>query len=361
MSSTAQQAQRNEENKETAPQVSRGDENEDAPDTPRDEFETESDAGDKDGAGGYSGGWKPVRTKTRRGRYICKGGAKVCGVSVSGDDSIQCEICEGWFHPRCQNISVEAFQAITKHELFWLCIECRDGLKDRLNVGKQLVDRIDKVEQKIVKVLKEPKFKDEMNEIQEKINKMEKEVMEKIKQQHSSVETTLKDQEKAINRLPEATADISTNKLRKLIKTREEEGREYNLLVHNVDESTSNDTETRIKQDKEAFQKMAKALVGETLDIHIEKVFRLGKKSADNSTKPRLMMIKLKSKEHVEELYKKRMKLKEVGFPNKYLTKDLSPEQREEQRKLREEWAVKGKGTHRIFRGKVVPRESETN
>ena len=151
MSSTAQQAQRYEENKETAQQVSRGDENGDAPDTPRDEFETESDAGDKDGAGGYSGGWKPVRTKTRRGRYICKGGAKVCGVSVSGDDSIQCEVCEGWFHPRCQNISVEAFQAITKHELFWLCIECRDGLKDRLNVGKQLVG-IDKVEQKIVKV-----------------------------------------------------------------------------------------------------------------------------------------------------------------------------------------------------------------
>ena len=184
-----------------------------APGTPRDDT-NENDSGgggDKEG-GGFVGGWKPAKSKTRRGKYICKGGTKVCGNSVSGEDSIQCEVCEGWFHPRCQELSIEAFQALTKYDLFWLCMECRTDFKHRLDIGKQVVERIDKAEQKILKTLKEPKLKEGMEEIQEKISKMEKEVVEKINKQHSKVETTLEDQKTAIKRLPEATADISANK-----------------------------------------------------------------------------------------------------------------------------------------------------
>ena len=146
-----------------------------------------------------------------------------------------------------------------------------------------------------------------------------------------------------------------------MIKTLDEESREYNLLVHNVDESTSSDPEIRMREDKESFHCMAKALVGDSLDIEVEKVFRLGKKTEENRTKPRLMLLRLKNKDHVEELLKRRVKLKDVGFPNKYLTKDLTHEEREAQKKLREEWATKRKRTHVIFRGRVVPRESLSN
>ena len=56
-------------------------------------------------------------------------------------------------------------------------------------------------------------------------------------------------------------------------------------------------------------------------------------------------------------LMKRRTQLKDVGFPNVYLTKDLSPEEREAQKKLRQELEEKGKETHKIFRGKVLPRQ----
>ena len=50
----------------------------------------------------------------------------------------------------------------------------------------------------------------------------------------------------------------------------------------------------------------------------------------------------VETKEHVDELFKKRLQFKDVGFPNKYFTKDLPPEERQEQKKLRDMWAVKG-------------------
>ena len=48
-------------------------------------------------------------------------------------------------------------------------------------------------------MLGEPKLKEGMHEIQEKISKMEKKVVEKISEQNSRVETTLKKQETAIS------------------------------------------------------------------------------------------------------------------------------------------------------------------
>ena len=69
------------------------------------------------------------------------------------------------------------------------------------------------------------------------------------------------------------------------------------------------------------------------------------------------MLVGLKKKEDVDMLIKERWNLSKVGFSNIYITRDLTPEQREEQKKLREELASKGKDTHRIFRGRVVPRK----
>ena len=71
--------------------------------------------------------------------------------------------------------------------------------------------------------------------------------------------------------------------------------------------------------------------------------------------KPGLMMLKLKDKEHVNELIKRRTKLKDPGFLNIYLTREFSPEERAAQRALREELKQKGKETHKIFRGQVIP------
>ena len=133
------------------------------------------------------------------------------------------------------------------------------------------------------------------------------------------------------------------------------------MLLHNIKESTSEDSEERKGHDLEVFKQVVTSLTGNQENVQMDRIFRLGKRQTANQDgqppKPRLILIKLKEKEHVDMLMKRRTKLKDVGFPNVYITRDLPPEEREEQRRLREELKEKGKETHRIFRGKVVPRQ----
>ena len=70
------------------------------------------------------------------------------------------------------------------------------------------------------------------------------------------------------------------------------------------------------------------------------------------------MLVGVKTTEEVDTLISKRLfNLPHVGLSNIYVTRDLSPEETEEQKKLREELSKKGKDTYRIYRGKVVPRQ----
>ena len=137
--------------------------------------------------------------------------------------------------------------------------------------------------------------------------------------------------------------------------------RERNILLHNIPESNSSSPELRKRYDQDSFQNVVEALLGEGSTMEVENVIRLGRRQQDGNTmedqKPRLMLIKLRDRRDVEELMKNRWSLKDRGFENIYLTRDLPPEEREARRKLRQELTEKGKETHMIFQGKVVPRQ----
>ena len=113
--------------------------------------------------------------------------------------------------------------------------------------------------------------------------------------------------------------------------------------------------------------KVVSALVGIQENVQVDKIYRLGKKTAQpeepherRELKARLMLIRVKEKEHVDILIKRRTQLRDKGFSNIYITRDLTPEERETQRRqraeLEAELQVKGKDTHHIFRGKVIPK-----
>ena len=115
-----------------------------------------------------------------------------------------------------------------------------------------------------------------------------------------------------------------------------------------------------MEHDAKELSKITQALCGETTSIKTAQVFRLNRQRPKDQNeidrRPRLLLIKLESEEDAEALLTKRFGLREAGFPNVYITKDLSKEEREKQWKLREEWKKKGKDSHKIFRGRVVPR-----
>ena len=283
------------------------------------------------------------------------------------EDSIMCDGCERWFHPKCQSLSTDAFRALSKYDFAFLCLECRPKLKDVMKLGKQLEARIEETEKKLMAAIEKinPRDSDDAR-LDEKIACMEDTVIKKIQQHQVNVEESLKEQQATVRAMPGFTEELKSRaqELKDLLKAKEEKiSRESNILLHNIPESTSDDPENRKRYDQDSFYNVAAALFGESVSMKVDKIFRVGKKSSPGGEheivrpKPRLMMVKLREKEAVDMLIKNRMKLKERGFPNVYITHDLPPEEREAQKKLRQEWVMKGKETHVIFRGKVVPRK----
>ena len=309
------------------------------------------------------GAWSPATGKKRK--LICKGGKQVCGKLVVGTNCIRCDGCRYWFHPRCQELSVEAFAAISKYGFIWLCQECKPCLIVMLETGKILDARIAEAERKIMGAIEDVKpSSDVVKDIGTRIQTIEKSFAE-LKDQQNRVEATIREQKQVVQEMPKVSQDLksSADQLKKFVQSKDKEGREANVILHNIPESNSQDNEARKKYDTESFFNVADALLGDVVGIEIESVFRLGKKpeapgdgNQELNSKPRLMMVKLKSKSTVDELIKKRTHLKDVGFPNVYVTRDLSPEERAVQRVLREELNQKGRDTHVIFRGKVIPR-----
>ncbi|XP_043225276.1 putative histone deacetylase complex subunit cti6 [Amphibalanus amphitrite] len=314
---------------------------------------------------GEGGAWRKKGRKTRKTKYTCKGGKKVCGLAVAdGEDSIQCDLCEQWFHPNCQGLDDKAFQAISDSELLWLCMTCKPNLMDVLRMGKRLEDKLEAVERKIIGVFKVSGPKpDQNNQLEEKINALEKVVVEVMNKQQAQVDKSLEAQKEVVQTMPKLQSELkkSAQELKTLVERKEDkEKREVNLIIHNVPESKSSDPEARKGYDLKSFSNIKEALLGEG-NMEVDKIYRLGKKreseNGEEEPKPRLMLVRLKKKEHVEALMSKRWDLRKTTFDNVYLTRDLTPEEREVQKKLREELIAKGRETHRVFRGKVVPRQ----
>lgn len=151
--------------------------------------------------------------------------------------------------------------------------------------------------------------------------------------------------------------------LKKFVQMQEKGDRAMNVIIHNVEESSSKDIGDRIKHDTAEVMKVAEVLGIE--DMGIVKVIRLNRKrqpgQANNESKnPRMILVKLKTEEKAEQLYNRRYNLRQHSdFDNVFISRDLCPEERRQQRQLREELKEKGTERYKIFRGRVVARRNQ--
>ena len=323
------------------------------------------------------------QAQKRSEKFVCRGSIKkVCGINIKDDqNSILCDACELWFHPKCQGLSGKAFEAIAEYQLLWLCDSCKEKLQETLSIRKQ-------IEQKLALVDKDLRMEQETldrklgTKIEEGLKHIEETVNKKIDSHMKAVEETLKSQEQIMESSAKVQAEEKrsyadmakeikdipkyTEKLREsadnlftnfMEHKQDKERRENNLILHNVTESLEEDPKLRKSHDSAQFGEVISALLGD-IDrptIEIEKIYRLGKKK-DKDEKPRLLLVRLKSKEHVNMLLKKRKMLRQnaPGLGPVFLTADLTPDERKREHELKQELEEKGKETHRVFRGKVV-------
>ena len=131
------------------------------------------------------------------------------------------------------------------------------------------------------------------------------------------------------------------------------------MIIHNIPESADDAVARKRAHDLEKVGDITKAICGSNSDVKVERVACLLRRDVsppDAQKQPRLLLVRLERKEHADLLLKMRFSLREAGFANVYINKDLPREEREKERQLRQELKEKGKDTHMIFRGKVVPR-----
>ena len=124
-----------------------------------------------------------------KAKFVCKGGKKTCGLVLSdGDDSVRCDWCEDWYHPKCQGLTLDAFRALSKYDFVWVCLGCRPNFMSMQKQGKQLENRLDEVEDKILKAINASRGIESNKEVEEKLKALETNVVEKIKEQQTEVD-----------------------------------------------------------------------------------------------------------------------------------------------------------------------------
>ena len=72
--------------------------------------------------------------------------------------------CKQWFHPKCQELSVDASKALSKYDFIWLCMHCKPKFMALLEVEKSLETCIEKSERRIIDIFKGTQVKDQYHE-----------------------------------------------------------------------------------------------------------------------------------------------------------------------------------------------------
>ena len=277
--------------------------------------------------------WKKGK-RSQKVSYVCKGGDTDCGKVITGKErSVQCEACGDWYHPNCQGLCKGGFEALVKYDLLWICKECKARLTDTLNLGKRLERRVADAEKNII----------------EKVNQVRTQTTAEIEEK---LQSSMKNMEEKVSKQVDENSDV----LKKTVKVHELESkvdRSCNVVLYNVPESNSEDVEQRKEHDVKKVNDITRVLCGEDVQCKVEKVFRLGRRAAQVpedtgedkiiDRRPRLLLVKFEKKEDADMLFKNRFGLKDNGYTNTYINRDMSLEERLRQKKTQGRTRSEGK------------------
>jgi hypothetical protein len=288
-------------------------------------------------------------------------------------EGVGCDICENWFHYKCEDLSREQYAQMVKPETKFMHWFCKDCEKDTLSLGKTINAmkvKQDKMEAELLSLrqtvnscsseLKARPTKPEVAELVKSTStELKKEIdlrptkaevlniietklaehvantAEKEKQDENTwadiaakhVDTKMSQVTVNLNEVQKTLEDTK----KKALEEKERETRSNNIVIYRVPE-TSDPSEERIKQDKHFCISLLKdALEVDLGDGDIKKIFRLGKREA-STTAARPILIQLRERgiknRVMESLYK--LKHAEDKFKNVSITHDLTLQERSE-------------------------------
>jgi hypothetical protein len=281
-----------------------------------------------------------------RNKSKCTGCSKIV---AEKDSAVQYEICEGWFHCKCQNVPDDTYKFLMDNDaLHWYCSTCNKGVANILELLSKMQARQDTMEGDL------EKLKTDLN-----CFKLELEgVREIAKQVDSKLDTAI--EAKLVEGLDERVDSKVAVKV-KIMKDDVEESleiekRKSNLIFHGVKESESVQQDSDEKHpDSIMIDEILKVGLKMDASRHIEEVSRIGRYVAG---KVRPLRVKIRSIESRGEILKRAKNLKDNdSFKRVFISPDLTFKQRAVDKDLRDhvkKFRDEGHENVKIKAGKVI-------
>ena len=228
--------------------------------------------------------------------------------------ALRCECCEQWLHKACiEGMTEEYYDNVVKtKDLFgasaFLCKTCCKVINKVKAGQRELEGRVKALEV-------------ENGDMKKKMAEMERRV--------GQFEGGLKTVESGLTKAKEEVREEVQ------VDMREREERAENLVIFGLKESQKGEAKERVKEDEDRVKELWECLEIEMEEDEAEVKFRAGKKKEDG--KPRPLIVKVKEAEKKERVLSAARKLaKKDSWKGVFLAPDLTPKQREEDKKKEE-------------------------
>jgi len=92
-----------------------------------------------------------IKSKHKEDESICGSCMKTLG---DRDNGVYCEICELWFHCRCQGVPEAMYNVLSQYnaELHWFCKSCNTGAGKLLMSLSKVNTKLEKLEDEMVRM-----------------------------------------------------------------------------------------------------------------------------------------------------------------------------------------------------------------
>ena len=247
------------------------------------------------------------------------------------DNLLQCESCNLWFCGTCSKIPEEALSIIGEiNNINWLCQSCEPGVLDFIkkghnsNVASTPGDILPAVTSTITAAISSLQ-----EALQGTITTLVNSTL-RLQMQDNQMEISATDPSRDI-----PSTDISGHRVVDIVDEYVERERcKCNLLIHNFPENISPDNDHSCANDIKNFSN----LVNREFNINDPKIVKAVRLRQTNPEKPRLLLITLKDISFKRSILKQATKLRNSSKWNKvFISPDLTPKQRQTNKKLREE------------------------
>ena len=265
------------------------------------------------------------------------------------EKGVQCEICEFWFHIKCQKLTEDAYVCLQQNEAFhFYCLGCNRGVVKLLQTMRKVEERQDRFEATL------DQLRVDMNALRADLQT----VSDLNKSTDTKLETVI--ESKLVENI-QCKVDDSVASHVKILKddvaeSMEIEKRRTNLIFHGVKESGVVSLDDFSKHpDQEMIEEILKTGLRLDASRHIEEIQRIGRFVAG---KDRPVRVRVKTFEARSEILKRAHDLKEnENFKRVFIAPDLTRKQQAIDKDLREKLKdirEKGEQNAKIKAGKVI-------